>query len=454
MASLSTKNLTAAIRSPFMKRHGIKSAVADTATTDYKWDNNFALKASTATDGDGPTYEKELLRLDADDAVRVAGSAFKPSSKTVSFKVATSASLTDQYFWICPYTDGARVTKIDCVYATANGAAMTAVIKKVPDGLPLAGGISLHAASTSFDLNSTTNTLQTATLATDCGVVDLTYKDRLAIVFSTTVTSIQGVVVTVTMSPGNKGETVTYAMKLNGDLHDQNIFIATRPLKVANVLCSFSTATTGATTNVQLEKCTSTTAAGSGTELLLNDTSAGFELDSTADTAQVGTLSATAADLRLAVKDRLAVDFNGTLTGLVGVVITVLFEPTYDRREVTYSLYKNANIVDQAFFIADRDYEVVAASCVWGTASTSGNVQLTLDTAADAPGAGTDLISDDSNAGFAIDGTAVTVAQGGFKSGVVGLPYPVLLAGDRLSLDYSATTSLVDVVVTVALKPC
>jgi hypothetical protein len=242
-------------------------------------------------------------------------------------------------------------------------------------------------------------------------------------------------------------------MKLNGDLIDQDIFIANRPMKVAKVLCSFTAASSGAT-NIQLEKCTSTTAAGSGTELLTNDTNAGFETDGTAETVQVGALSATAADLRLAVKDRLAVDFSGSLTGLSGVVITVLFEPVYDRREVVYSLSKNANLVDQAFFIADRDYEVLAVTCTWGTAASSGNTQVVIDTAADAPGAGTDLISDDSNNGFATDGTANTVAIGGFKANVVGSPNAVLLAGDRLSVDYAGTTNLVDVVIVASLKPC
>ena len=453
MASMSTKILTQAIRAPFFKRHGLTPGVASTATTDYKWDNGFTLKGSTATDADGPSGEVDLLGVDSDNIVRVGGTGFKGSSKTVTFKLATGASIVSQNFWICPYTSGARVTKIECSYATADGAAITGSVKKVADGDPMAAGVSLHAASTSFDMNTTTNTPLTATLATDGGVVDLAYKDRLSFVLSAVRTSLAGLVVTVTMSPGNKGETVTYSMMANGDLIDQNIFIANRPMKVAKILQVHSVKSTGAT-NLQVEKCTGTTAAGSGTVLLTNDTDAGFETDAVADTVQTGALTVTASQLRLAVKDRLALDFNGTLTGLAGVIVTVLFEPTYDRREIAYSLSKNANLGTQSFFIADRDYEVVAASCSWATAAASGNTQVTIDKVADAPGAGTDLISDDTNSGFATDGTANTVALGGFISGAVGSPNAVLLAGDRLSVKPSVTTTMVDLTVVVSLKPC
>ncbi len=203
---------------------------------------------------------------------------------------------------------------------------------------------------------------------------------------------------------------------------------------------------------LQVEKCTGTTAAGSGTVLLTNDSNAGFETDAVADTYQTGSLTATAASLRLAMTDRLAVDFNGTLTGLAGVVIVVLFEPTYDRKEVSYVLQKNANFVDASFFIADRDYEILAAYASWGTAASSGNVQLTLDVTADAPGAGTNLLTNDTNAGFQYDGTANTPELATWYT-TMGTPKPLVLSGDRLSLDFNGTTSLADLVVTVSLQP-
>jgi len=283
-------------------------------------------------------------------------------------------------------------------------------------------------------------------------VLDLAKGERLGINFTGTLTSMAGLLVTITYSPGNKGEIAVYNMNANGDLIDQSFFIANRPLKIAAIYEAHSTKSSGAT-NVQVEKCTGTTAAGSGTVLLTNDSNAGFETDAVANTYQTGALSATASELRLAMTDRLAVDFNGTLTALAGVVIVVLFEPTYDRKEINFNLQKNANQVDQAIFIADRDYEILAAYCSWGTAATgTSNIQLTLDVTADAPGAGTNLLTNDTNAGFQDDGTANTPELATWYT-TMGTPRPLVLAGDRLSLDYASTTNLAGTIVTISLKP-
>jgi hypothetical protein len=426
-----------------MKRHKLEISIPP--SLDCNIDNGFARTAANAAN----TKEIEVYQVDSDDKVRIGAAAVAPARGIVSFNLATSAQLTDQVFFIAPHA--LKIEKIDCVYATANGAAFTATIKKVADGDALTSGVAMHTAD-EFDLNSTTNTVQTATLSVVPGVTNLAYKERLGIDFTGTITSVAGLVVTITYSPGNKGEIARYCMNLNGDLADQSFFVATRPLKIAKILYVSSVKSTSAC-NFQVQKCAGTTAPDSGTDLLTNNTNAGFDCNAVANTVQVGTLSATAANLRLAMTDRLATDFDTTKTGLAGVVCVVLFEPTYDRKEVTYTLYKNANLVDQAFFIADRDYEVRGAYCSWGTAfAGSTNIQLTIDTAADAPGAGTDLLSMDTNAGWQADGTANTPEAATFKA-ACGTPSPVLLAGDRLSLDFSGTTTGVDVVATVALKP-
>jgi len=446
------KTLTLAIRAPFLKKF-LGQPVATTAVVDSRWDNDYAQKGSKATSGEGPQYEVEMLRVDSDNKLRLGGAAVNPSRTVLAFPLATSASLLDQVFFIAPFA--CRVEKIEAVHATANGAAMTGVIKKMADGVALASGTSLHSGSGSFDLDATANTLQAATLSNTEGVVDLAAGDRLGIDFTGTLTSLAGLVVQVTLSPGGKGNIAVFALNANGDLADQAFFIANRPMKIAAIKYAHTVLGTNASAvNIQVTKDVSTDAPGAGTDLLTNNTDAGFNGKGTINTVQAGALSATAANLRLAVGDRLSLDFAGTLTALAGVVVVVLFEPTYDRVEVTYNLAKNANLVDQAFFIADRDYEVIAASAVWSVVSSGAtNVQLTADKAAEAPGAGTDLLSNDSSAGFQTDGTANTVEAGIFLA-TLARPAPVLLAGDRLSVDYSGTlTGLVGVVATVSLKP-
>lgn len=102
---------------------------------------------------------------------------------------------------------------------------------------------------------------------------------------------------------------------------DQSFFIASRAYKVIDVRAVFGTASTSGT--LQIKKCTGTTAPGSGTDILTGTIS----LAGTANTALSGTLTATAADLLLAAGDRLALDFGGTVTNLVGLVVQITLVP-------------------------------------------------------------------------------------------------------------------------------
>jgi len=114
----------------------------------------------------------------------------------------------------------------------------------------------------------------------------------------------------------------------------------------------------------------------------------------------------------------------------------------------------NADCIDQAFFIADRAYQVTRIDEIHATAGTDGsavNLQVTKDTGTDAPGAGTDLLTNNTNAGFDLKGTANTVQNGALTGTTATLQ---LAAGNRLSLDFAGTvTSLAGLVVTVVLKP-
>jgi hypothetical protein len=122
---------------------------------------------------------------------------------------------------------------------------------------------------------------------------------------------------------------VTFGLNANSALADQAFFIADRAYTVKAIYEIHATAGNDAgAVNLQVTKDTSTNAPGAGTNLLTNNSNAGFDLKGTANTLQTGSLSATAADLKLAAGDRLSVDFAGTLTTLAGVVVTVFLEPT------------------------------------------------------------------------------------------------------------------------------
>lgn len=121
--------------------------------------------------------------------------------------------------------------------------------------------------------------------------------------------------------------------------------------------------------------------------------------------------------------------------------------------EVSYVMNANGDLADQAFFVANNAYEVTAISEVHSTAGNDAgavNLQVTKDSGTDAPGAGDDLLTNNSNAGFDLKGTANTVQEGTLTSTTANLQ---LAAGDRLSVDFAGTlTSLAGVVVTVTLK--
>lgn len=77
----------------------------------------------------------------------------------------------------------------------------------------------------------------------------------------------------------------------------------------------------GGASTLQLVKDTSTNAPGAGTDLL----SSAFDLNATANTVQVGSLTGT---LTMAVGDRLSVDYANAIQSSAGVVVTVLLKVT------------------------------------------------------------------------------------------------------------------------------
>lgn len=99
-----------------------------------------------------------------------------------------------------------------------------------------------------------------------------------------------------------------------------------RALFVAPIACTLVAASeshgvaAGGASALQLVKDTGTAAPGTGTDILTNNTNAGFDLNATANTPQVGTFAATS----FAVGDRLSMDFAQAIQSTAGLVITIL----------------------------------------------------------------------------------------------------------------------------------
>lgn len=438
------KNLTSAIRAPWAVRFGL---LRNLDPIDYAMSNGFEQVAASTANTDATVIP--VYGVDSGNDVRIAGSVYEPIWKTQTFSVATSAQLLSQRFWIADQAYTIKGASI--VYATANGAAMTAQIVKVADGNAITSNTAVQSGS--FNMNTTINTVQNATLVENLSALQVQAGDTLAIIFTGTLTSLAGVQVTLTLAPGNKNEQAVFNVNANSALADASFYVANRPMIVTGVQYIHSVAgTNGSAVNLQVTKDTGTNAPGAGTDLLTNNSNAGFNCKGTANTVQTGTLTATAASLRLAAGDRLSVDFAGTLTDLAGVVVVVTMQPIQEMKEVSVSPIANAAQVDRAFFIADRTYRVVAVRQIHATAGTDGgsvNLQVEIDKAAEAPGSGTSILTNNGNAGFNLKGTANTVQIGTFVD--EGSLY--LLPGDRLSLDYVGTVaSVAGVTVTVLLE--
>jgi hypothetical protein len=104
----------------------------------------------------------------------------------------------------------------------------------------------------------------------------------------------------------------------------------------------------------------------------------------------------------------------------------------------SYNQITTAAIPDQTIFVATRPYIVVSVSEVHAVAAgVASVVQLTKDTGTNAPGAGTDLLTNTTNTGFDLNGTANTVQVGT----LVAAATRTLAAGDRLAVDFSTTVN-------------
>lgn len=111
-----------------------------------------------------------------------------------------------------------------------------------------------------------------------------------------------------------------------------------------------------------------------------------------------------------------------------------------------------AAATDTVFYVATRPLYVVSASAVFAVAAGGASkLQVTKDTSTNAPGAGTDLLTNNTNTGFDLNGTPNTVEAGTLVSTVAT---KTLAAGDRLAVDFAdAIQSSSGIAVTVCMAP-
>jgi hypothetical protein len=111
---------------------------------------------------------------------------------------------------------------------------------------------------------------------------------------------------------------------INANSVDEHVYVAPFACRVVSIREIHSVAG-GSAAAVRTRKITDTSAPGASAGATVKELSAAFDLTVTANTTQVATLTGTAtpitnSDYYLAAGDKLALDFSGTLTNLVGMV--------------------------------------------------------------------------------------------------------------------------------------
>jgi hypothetical protein len=430
------------LKAPFMNP-------AQSSRIDYAQANGFTNKFKSATQGNPDILGAGVT---TGDKLTFGGAVVNPYRQSVNLPIPLNGDSLDQTVFIAPYA--MTIVAISEVHSTAgdDSGAVTLNLTKDESGIVPGAGVTLMDGT--FNLKGTAATVQNATLATSRTTLTLAAGDRIGANFVGTITTLAGVVVTLYFYTAGLGDFAIFRQEEMG-IADCCFYIANRPMKVAAAYWAHSTlGTNGGAVTAQVTKDTSTNAPGAGTDLLTNNTNAGFNLKSTINVVQTGTLTATAASLILAAGDRISIDFAGTTTAVAGGICVVVFEPWYaGLKDITITCKANADCIDQYFWTADRAYRIVDARYVNATAGNDGgsvDVQITVDDETDAAGAGVDVLNNNTAAGFDCKTTANTVVVADFISEAVRY----VNTGNRLSLDFAGTvTTLAGVCITVTVQP-
>ena len=190
----------------------------------------------------------------------------------------------------------------------------------------------------------------------------------------------------------------------------QSFFQANRDMVVTGVKAVYGTAF-GAAITINVMKDTSTTAAGGGTSVL----AAAMAGDGAINTvASLGFDGHRFCKLSMEGYRRFCRSNSQRRPLEPCLRVTVTFQPIYARKARTFHLAAAPNAqqqVAQCFFIADRAYEVVDASCIFDVAATGGaaKIGVTIDKGTTVPGGGNVVQTRQyQNAGFDLNAAART----------------------------------------------
>lgn len=444
MPSNAGKTLLERMRAPFVKGAGLpkRSRFANDG-----WDNDFTQRVQNAA-GNAVI---DLVGTDALDNRLAAGELYRPVLTPIRCQINANAKLatTIPFFVNNADTTPLEIARIDCIFSTAAGSASTGNVVK--DAIGQAPGVGATCMSGTFDLNATANTLQTATLAGGRGWPSLVLGpgEQLTLKISA-VASLVGLYVTVWVRPRQSIGMAQYNRAANGDIITGVMYINLIPGQIIRgVAMRWGTAATDVgTMTATITKDSAATAPGAGTAIL----AASQSVKTTANTTIYPALSATASALTMVAGDRLSLKMSGTPTAMANFVVTVFFSAGPSSHIVINMSSWDANVTDRTVFVADNNYyQVVDAWQTWSTVSTSNTQLLTKDTGTTAPGAGTGLQTDNTNAGIITSGTVNTPIGSLLLTAVSTKPTLWLGPGDRLGLKNAGTAASVAGVFTTVL---
>ena len=425
------KNVTALIKAPFQSLFG---GPKKNRYSLGGQDNNFLNSAWNAagTNMLATTGTDALNNLLVGDAVNT------PLATPLRFQIANNAKIAtvNPFFCNCNDVTPLQIVAITCTFGTTAGSASTGYVSKEIQGQAAPGSTCM---SGTFNLNATANTPQTATLAGNWGYPSLTLYPGEQLTFNiSAVAALANLYVTVWVRPATGTRVAQYVRVANGDIAtftmDLNIIPGST---IRAVAMRWGTAgTNSGTVTMDITKDTSTNAPGAGTSIL----AAAQSVKGTANTTVYPALSTTAGILTMAAGDRLAAKTAGTLTALAQLVITVFYTSGPDNHLVVPIALWDGVATDRTVFLANGGYIVSDCWETWSTASTSNTQLLTKDTSTTAPGAGTGLQTDNTNAGILTSATANTPVGSLLLSAVSTKPTLWLASGDRLGLKNGSTT--------------
>lgn len=416
---IKTENISAAIKRRFMKQLGLgnPASVKDPA------DNNYDQTALNAAG----TSLVEVWRVGRDNSVMIGGAAtVQPCWRPIIFNAVANAGVATRPFHIFTSNAYGKIMKIEEIHGTAgnDASAVTGHITKESGTQAAGSGVSLMSGT--FNLKGTADTRQQATLTSNEDYLKFQPGDRLSFKLTGTATAVANLLVVVWVQyESNIFETSVYA----ATPADQVFFLANRKYALNAISYMHGTAETTTTgLNVELKVQDGTETEAQGTDILTNNSNAGFDALAAANTVQVGTFSA----LSLVAGERLSLTLDDTATELANVVMTVAFNAQPGRIEVS-KFDPAPAATDHGFFMADRNYRLYDGRQIHGTAAGGvSTMQLEKCTGTTAAGSGTNLLS----TAWDLNGTADTVQ---ILDPVTVKATVQLDDGDRLAHDFANT---------------